>query len=216
MSSTRTTTETTRLAVICTRSESPSLRVLPAPFVSVAVPRRPELSALSWVHQSGSCLGGFCWANIVISNRWSGSCSVLIVVQIPIELRAPSSAGGNNQIFSATVGYDSGCSRMSLRAADLAMLVTPTPLAAFPVVISNTAGGQVRVPRASIEVRVLSRDKAGVLLPWTSVHCGGNQNLRKPIFREPLEDNLFICNQPHLQRLYVAHTKTQLAGRMPR
>jgi hypothetical protein len=139
-----------------------------------------------------------------------------MVLQIPIELRAPSAAGGNDRVFTATVGYDSGCRRMSLRMADLARLVTPASLHAYPVIISNTAGGQVSVPWVPIEVRVLSRDKTGVLLPWTTVRCTGNPNLRKPIFREPLEDNLFVCNQPSLQRLYVANTKARLASRMPR
>lgn len=47
--------------------------------------------------------------------------SVLMVLQIPIELRAPSAAGGNDRVFTATVGYDSGgCRGVSLRVADLA------------------------------------------------------------------------------------------------
>lgn len=104
---------------------------------------------------------------------------------------------------------------MSLPATDLAMLFAPVPLSSFPSRRSNTAGGPVDVPRVKVDVRVLSRDKTGVMIPWTTVSCNGNQALLKPIFRNSLE-TLFVCNHPRLDRLYVAHTKTQLTHRMPR
>ena len=84
----------------------------------------------------------------------------------------------------------------------------------FPSRRSNTAGGPVDVPRVRLDVRVLSRNKAGVLIPWTTVSCNGNPALLKPIFRRPLE-TLFICIHPHLDHLYVTHTKAQLTSRMP-
>lgn len=173
MSSTRTTTETARLPVICTRSDSlprfaPHLPTSSrSSSVSTRVPRpirrcSPSSRVFRPVSSASKrfMLGAF--AGLIISRVQL--LSVLMVLQIPIELRAPSAAGGNDRVFTATVGYDSGCRRMSLRMADLARLVTPASLNAYPVIISNTAGGRVSVPRVPIEVRVLSRDKTGVLL----------------------------------------------------
>lgn len=131
-------------------------------------------------------------------------------------MRVPIEHGASGQIFSMNVRYDSGCSSMALDANKLAILVAPAALASFPTAISNTAAGRVRVPRVQVEVRILSRDKTSILVPWKLIHCSALPNRRTVIFRGSLEYDCFVCNQPRLQRLYVSRTKAQLITRMPR
>ena len=124
--------------------------------------------------------------------------------------------GASGQIYSMKVRYDSGCSSMALDANILAVLVAPAALASFPTTVSSTAAGRIRAPRVQMEVRILSRDKTSILVPWTLIHCSALQNRRSVIFRGNLESDCFVCNQPRLQRLYVSRTKAQLVTRMPR
>lgn len=114
------------------------------------------------------------------------------------------------------VNYDSGCGTMALPLDDLAPMIASTPASMLGSRNTNTANGRGQAKIASLQVRILTRDKTKVLLPWAPVKCHGYINIRRRIFRGALEDSCFVCSHPRRQRLYVAHTKGQLMSRMPK
>jgi hypothetical protein len=88
-------------------------------------------------------------------------------------------------------------------------LTSVTPPADLGTLRTNTASGKERASYAYLEVRVQGKNE---LIPWQTIRCHvhGYKKIPCRLFRGKLETNLFMCNHPRLQRLYVAHSKAQL------
>lgn len=122
----------------------------------------------------------------------------------------------NCQPFTLDVNYDSGCGTMAIPFSDLRPFFAQDPNAKLTPLSTNTASGPSNAGAVDLEVRVLSRDGKEELIPWDTTDVHVYESIRRRIFRGKLETNCFVSNHPHLQRLYVAHTKNQLQIRMPK
>lgn len=128
-----------------------------------------------------------------------------------------ASQGGTGLPHTMDVYYDSGCSRMALSLSNAQSFLRPNAVQNLPIRTSQTASGPAQSYRVTFQVRHLSRDGQKELVHWHPVRCNcyrNSSNLR--IFRGTLERDMFMANQPHLQRLYVAHTRAQLLRSLPK
>ena len=113
------------------------------------------------------------------------------------------------------VSYDSGSSSMAIHLNDLRQLMQEGSIQGLRMAQTNTAGGRANVHRTYLTVRLLSRDARKELMGRHVVCCNVYSGISTRIFRGPLERLFFMCNQPRLQRLYIAKTKAILQQRLP-
>ena len=113
------------------------------------------------------------------------------------------------------VSYDSGSSSMAIHLNDLRQLMQEGSTQGLRMAQTNTAGGRANVHRSYLTVSLLSRDARKELMGRHVVCCNVYSGISTRIFRGPLERLFFMCNQPRLQRLYIAKTKAILQQRLP-
>ena len=113
------------------------------------------------------------------------------------------------------VSYDSGSSSMAIHLDDLRRLMQEGSIQGLRMAQTNAAGGRANVLRTYLTVRLLSRDARKELMGRHVVCCNVYSGISTRIFRGPLERLFFMCNQPRLQRLYIAKTKAILQQRLP-
>lgn len=104
---------------------------------------------------------------------------------------------------------------MAIHLNDLRQLMQEVNIQGLRTVETNTAFGRSTVRRAYLTARLLSRDATKVLMGRHVIPCNIYKEISTRIFRGSLEKIFFVCNQPRLQRLYIAKTKAKLHQRLP-
>ena len=128
-----------------------------------------------------------------------------------VEIRAPSTIGGNARRFVTDVSYDSGYSALAIPTSDLSSFLTLGGFGFTRAANVLTAGGQVQSVDVSLKLRVLTSDGSKEILPWHWVDCSAIDDLPCRLFSASLEEQCFIANHPHRRRPYVARSRAQIS-----
>jgi len=115
------------------------------------------------------------------------------------------------------MSYDTGSDSIFIHPDEYSRLIPLEKHKLIPPIDVETVDSFIELPRVpGLEARVVSTtsEHDAVLLDWTAVEGTVNES-RHRIGSELLNDNLFVCSHPGLNRLYVAKNKTNLIARMP-
>lgn len=122
--------------------------------------------------------------------------------------------GGTDTVFRTKMSYDTGSDSIFIHPDEYSLLIPHYLISPIDVETVDGLRNLPRVPGLEARVVTTTSEHDAVLLDWTGMEGIVNES-RHRIGSELLDDNLFVCSHPGLNKLYVAKNKTNLIARMP-